>query len=309
MPGYLDGRVAIVTGAGRGVGREEALALAGEGASVVVNDLGGEHDGGGYSSAPADEVVAEIRARGGKAVASYESVADFQAAGRITQSAIDNFGRLDILVNNAGIFRDMPFYEMTEDDWDSLISVHLKGTFNTCRHAVPIMRAQQYGRIINTASSQWRNPEGKAAYAAAKGGIVSLTYDLAWELRNDGITVNALAPMAQTRAFRAADEAHQRNLQAGLLSEERLKQVDDRPGPEFVPPIVVYLSTEFAAAVTGCVFRAGAGKIGLYTHPTETRSIFRDYKKDGPWTVEELKEILPRSVLSEGSRAPHIPGS
>jgi NAD(P)-dependent dehydrogenase (short-subunit alcohol dehydrogenase family) len=307
MPGYLEGKVAIVTGAGRGIGRAEALALAAEGASVVVNDLGGDHLGGGASHSPADEVVQEITNLGGKAVANYDSVADFQAAGRMIQSALDNFGRLDILVNNAGVFRDVLFHEMTEDDWDSVIAVHLKGTFNTCRHAVPVMMAQRYGRIINTASSQWRNPEGRASYAAAKGGVVSLTYDLAWELRNEGITVNALAPMARTRAFLAADEAHHRNLEAGLLPSERLAQVDDRPGPEFVPPIVAYLASDLAANVTGCVFRAGAGKIGIYTHPTETRSIFRNYKKDGPWTVEELKDLLPSTVLAGGARAPFIP--
>ncbi len=307
MAGCLEGKVAIVTGSGRGIGRAEALALAAEGARVVVNDPGGSVEGTGGSHAPADEVVATIQSRGGVAVPNYDSVADYAAASRIVQTALDHFGRLDILVNNAGSFRDMPIWEMNEHDWDSIIAVHLKGAFNTCRHAIPFMRKQRHGRIINTASSQWRNPEAKAAYAAAKGGVVSLTYDLAWELRADGITANGIAPMARTRALEASDAAHHQNAKAGLLTEERLAEVNGRPGPEFVPPMVTYLASDAAASVTGCIFRIGSGKISLYSHPTETRSIFRNWRRDGPWTFEELKDLLPGTVLSEGSRAPYIP--
>lgn len=305
MGDLLKGKVAVVTGAGRGIGQAEALALAAEGASVVVNDVGSARAGGGSDGGPADETVAEIHRRGGEAVASYESVADYQAAGRIVQTALDVFGRLDVLVNNAGIFRDILFHEMTEDDWDSIVSVHLKGTFNTCHHAVPIMMKQRSGRIINTASSQWRNPEGRSAYGAAKGGIVSLTYDLAWEMRPYGVTVNAIAPMALTRSSSNTQEYHDYVTAAGL---KRNKPSDEanRPEPEFVPPMVVYLATDLAPEVTGCVFRVGAGKIGLYSHPSEIRSIYRNHKKDGPWPLEELRELLPSTVLQGNPRAPHI---
>jgi len=201
MGEYLKDKVAIVTGSGRGIGRAHAIALAAEGAKVVVNDPGVERNGSGGTQAPADEVVALIRENGGEAVADYHSVADFGQAEALIRTATDNYGRLDIMMNNAGVSRDGLFHQISEADFDTVVGVHLKGTFNTCRHAVPIMMEQGSGRIINTASSQWRNPEGRLIYAAAKGGIVSLTWDLAFELRNHGITVNAVAPMAQTRAF------------------------------------------------------------------------------------------------------------
>ena len=201
MGTYLKNKVAIITGSGRGIGRAEALAFAAEGARVVVNDVGVESDGSGGSKSPADEVVSEIRALGGEAVANYDSVAEYTSAAALINTALEAFGRLDVLVNNAAIFNDILFADLTEQEWDRMIAVDLKGVFNTCKHAVPVMIEQGYGRIINTASSQWRNPEGRAAYAAAKGGVVSLTWDLAWELRNHGITVNAIAPMATTRGW------------------------------------------------------------------------------------------------------------
>ena len=308
MGDHLKNKVAIVTGSGRGIGRAHAFALAAEGARVVVNDLGSERNGSGSSSAPADEVVAEIKKRGGEAVANHDNVADFEAARRIVKTAVDHFGRLDILVNNAGIFRHHLIHEMPEEAWDHVIAVHLKGSFNMCRHAAPIMMAQKYGRIINTTSSQWRNPEGRCNYGAAKGGIVSLTWDLAFELRNHGITVNAIAPMARTRrspggsAFR--DSLAGAGLERKKLSDE---QGDERGSPEYVSPIVVYLASDLASHVNGLVFRTGGGKIGLYTHPTAEAMIYRDWRKDGPWTIEELKTLLPATLLSGETKAPFIP--
>jgi len=306
MGDLLKGKVAVVTGAGRGIGQAEALALAAEGASVVVNDLGVERGGGGgVGGGPADETVAEIHKRGGEAVASYESVADYQAAGRIVQTALNIFGRLDILVNNAGIFRDGLFHEVTEDDWDNIVTVHLKGTFNTCHHAIPIMMKQRSGRIINTASSQWRNPEGRASYAAAKGGIVSLTYDLAWEMRPYNVTVNAIAPMALTRSSANTSDYASHVAAAGLTRNKPADEAN-RPAPEFVAPMVVYLATDLAPEVTGCVFRVGAGKIGLYSHPSEIRSIYRNHLETGPWPIEELQALLPSTILQGNPKAPHI---
>jgi NAD(P)-dependent dehydrogenase (short-subunit alcohol dehydrogenase family) len=307
MGDLLKGRVAIVTGGGRGLGREHALALAAEGASIVVNDLGVERDGTGGTGGPADEVVALIREGGGEAVANYESVANFDGAGRIVATAIDNYGRLDILVNNAGIFRHRLFWEMSEEDWDNVINVHLKGTFNTCHHAAPVMMAQGYGRIINTTSSQWRNPEGRANYGAAKGGIVSLTWGLAFELRNHGITVNAIAPMGATRA--SGDTTYRDMLlEAGLdRKKDPAEQGTNRTAPEFASPTVVYLATEQAKDINGIVFRVGSGKVGRYSHPTEMNTIYRDWKTEGPWPIAELEALLPNTLLAGDTKAPFIP--
>jgi NAD(P)-dependent dehydrogenase (short-subunit alcohol dehydrogenase family) len=307
MGDLLKGRVAIVTGSGRGLGRAHALALAEEGASVVVNDLGVERDGTGGAVSPADEVVAMIKENGGEAVASYESVADYASAERIVGTAIDTFGKLDILVNNAGIFRHKLFWEMTEDQWDTVINVHLKGTFNMCHHAVPLMMQQRYGRIISTSSSQWRNPEGRANYGASKGGIVSLTWALAFELRNHGITANAIAPMGATRA--SGDNSYRDMLADNGLDRKKdpTEQGDNRAAPEFVSPTVVYLASEQAKDVNGIVFRVGSGKVGRYGHPTEMNSIYRDWKNEGPWTMDELKDLLPNSLLAGETKAPFIP--
>ncbi len=303
----LEGKVAVVTGSGRGIGRAHAIALAAEGAKVIVNDPGVERDGSGGTVAPADEVVALIKENGGEATANYNSVADFEQAGQIIATAIDAYGQLDILVNNAGISRDGLFHQISPEDFAAVVGTHLKGTFNTCRHAVPLMMAQRSGRIINTASSQWRNPEGRAAYGAAKGGIVSLTWDLAFELRYHNITVNAIAPMAQTRGF--LNYSHPQVLaEAGIPAKKAGDELASaRPGGEHVSPIVVWLATDAASHVNGCVFRAGSGKYGIYTHPTEVRAVHKDWRNKGKWTPEELGRILPSSLLFDDSTAPFIP--
>lgn len=306
MGTYLKNKVAIVTGSGRGIGRAEALAFAAEGARVVVNDVGVESDGSGGSKSPADEVVSEIKALGGEAVANYDSVAEYDSAAALINTALEAFGRLDVLVNNAAIFNDILFVDLTEQEWDRMIAVDLKGVFNTCKHAVPIMIKQGYGRIINTASSQWRNPEGRAAYAAAKGGVVSLTWDLAWELRNHGITVNAIAPMATTRGWLQQDSYYKSVAEAGLELKKPKYEVN-RASAEYVPPMVAYLASDLASQINGRVFRIGSGKVGIYSHPTEVTSVFKDHTMQGPWTLEELEAILPSTVLAGDTKAPHIP--
>ena len=307
MGNLLEGRTAIVTGSGRGIGREHAIALAEEGANVVVNDIGVERDGAGGSRAPADEVVALIREHGGNAVASYDDVSDYAAAGNLVRTAVDNFGRLDILVNNAGTFQYRLFHELTEAEWDGLMGVHLFGAFNTCHHAVPLMMEQRYGRIINTASSQWRNPEGRANYGAAKGAIVSLTWGLAFELRNHNITVNAIAPMGATRGF--GDETYRDMLaNAGLdRKKDPAEQGTNRAGPEFVSPTVVFLASEQAGNVNGVVFRVGSGKVARYSHPTEERTLYREGGNETPWTLDELDVALPMTVMGGPTKAPFIP--
>ena len=303
----LAGKVAIVTGSGRGIGRAHAIALAAEGAKVVVNDPGVERTGAGGTTGPADDAVAFIRENGGEAVANYNSVADHEEAGQIIKTALDAYGRLDILVNNAGIMREGLFHEISADDFAAVVGTHLKGTFNTCHHAVPLMMEQRSGRIINTASSQWRNPEGRAAYGAAKGGIVSLTWNLAFELRYHNITVNAIAPMAFTRGL--VNYNHDEVLAAaGIPAKKAGDELPrNRPGPEHVSPMVVWLASDAASHVNGCVFRAGSGKYGFYAHPTEVRTINKDFRTKGKWTIEEVSRLLPSSLLFDGSTAPFIP--
>ena len=202
----LTGKVAVITGAGRGIGREEALLLAKHGAKVVVNDLGGHFDGTGQSRSPAEDVVKEIRSAGGEAVANFESVTDFKSAKRIVDCAIDNFGKLNIVVNNAGILRDRMIFNMSEEDWDSVVAVHLKGTFNVSRHATAYWREQHKagnvlnGRLINTSSdSGILGNAGQGNYGAAKAAVAAMAVIIDREMTRYGVTANAIAPVARTR--------------------------------------------------------------------------------------------------------------
>jgi NAD(P)-dependent dehydrogenase (short-subunit alcohol dehydrogenase family) len=299
----LEGRVAVVTGAGRGLGRAHALALAAAGARVVVNDIGTSLEGAGRSDSPANDVVAEIRAAGGEAAASFESVVDHAGARRMVEQALEEFGRLDIVVNNAGIVKQTPIDQLDEDEFDRTIAVHLKGAFNLCRHAVPHMKSQRHGRIINTASSQWRAPMGMPAYAAAKGGVVSLTWDLAWELKDFGITANAIAPFAMTR-MTGGDDVRGQAVKGQAVKVS--SQGEERTDAAFVSPLVVYLASDHAARVNGCVFRVGAGKVAKFSHPMEEAALSRDHRIHGPWTVEELAAQLPDTVFASSWSAPHV---
>src|SRR5436190_9442277 len=207
MGNRLKDRVAVVTGAGRGIGRGIALLLAEEGAAVVVNDLGVALDGSGRDTSAADETVAAIKAGGGRAVANYDSVADFRAAERIIATAVETFGRIDVLVNNAGILRDRMIFNMAEAEFDAVVAVHLKGTFNCSRHAAVHMRQQRSGRIISMSStSGLYGNTGQANYGAAKDGIAGLTRVVSRDLGKYGITVNAIAPAAQTRMIATVSE-------------------------------------------------------------------------------------------------------
>ena len=261
--GLLDGRVAIVTGAGRGIGREEALLLAKHGARVIVNDLGGGHDGGGADAGPAATVVAEIRAMGGEAAANTESVADWQAAARMVRQAIDTFGALHVVVNNAGILRDRMLFNMDESDVDAVLAVHLKGTFALMRHACVYWREQHkagttlQGRVINTSSdSGLLGNSGQTNYGAAKAGIAALTVIAAKEMARYGVTCNAVAPSAITRMTVDA-------MGRGAV-EQVPQQMIDAAGPGHVAPLVVWLASARAAHVNGEVFRAGNGRVNLF---------------------------------------------
>lgn len=297
----LEGKCAVVTGAGRGIGRAIALELAKEGARVVVCDLGTGRMGEGEDKAPAEEVVSEIEAAGGEAVANAESVSDFTAAGRMIQSCVDSFGKIDILVNCAGIVRDRMLHKMSEEEFDAVIAVHLKGTFNTMHHAAILMREQKSGRIINTASESWLGVvAGQANYAAAKGGIVSMTREAAGELGRYGTTVNAIAPMAATRMNMNDDVIanYKKMLENGVITQEIYDEMMNMPGPEYLAPVVAYLATDQAAGITGKVIACGGGKMALYSEPTIARALFKDYKKEGPWTIDDLARLVPGTLLS-----------
>lgn len=298
MSEVLKGKAAVVTGAGRGIGRAVALAMAAAGASVVVVDPGVARDGSGSDLGPADEVVAEIKSKGGKAVANYSSVADFKAAEEIIQSCVDNFGRVDIVVNGAGVLRERMIYNMTEDDWDTVIAVHLKGTFNVCRHACVKMREQRYGRIINVTSDAWRGSVGQCNYAAAKGGIVSLTRAIAREMGRYGVTANSIAPVAGTR-MTLNDQViagWKKRLEMGLMTKEMFDSLMAMPGPEFVAPMVVYLASDAAANINGRVFHIERGRAAIYCEPVEEKAIYK-LGDDGMFKVEELVDFVPKTLL------------
>jgi len=254
-----EGRVAIVTGAGRGIGREHALMLASQGAKVVVNDLGGDTTGEGADATPAQAVVAEIEGMGGEAVVNGGNVGDFDAAGEMVQQAIDTFGGLDIVVNNAGILRDRMMFSMSESDWDAVINVHLKGTFAPSHHAAVYWRERSKAgedndaRIINTSSpSGIYGNVGQTNYGAAKAGIATFSIIAAMELAKYGITVNCLAPAAYTRmtadlpGFDAMDEEQQ-----------------EKMGPRWIANVVSWLASPAAAGVTGRVFDVAGSRIGI----------------------------------------------
>ena len=293
--GRLDGKAAVVTGAGRGIGRAIAELLAAEGAAVVVNDVGSEVDGRGAGTSVADEVVAAIRERGGRAVASHESVADYAAAERIVATAVREFGAIDVLVNNAGILRDRMLFNMSEEEWDAVIAVHLKGTFNCTRHAAVHMRQQRRGRIISISSTSGvYGNSGQANYGAAKDGIAGFTRVVSRDLGRYGITVNAVCPGALTRMSQTVPQSarrtrNERGLETGF--EERGFPLRNF-GPENVAPWVVYLATDAAQNVNGQTFLVIAGLVALLGYPAPVRTI----QKDGRWTPEEIATIFPHTL-------------
>lgn len=297
----LKGKNAVVTGAGRGIGREAALVLAAEGARVVVNDPGVGRGGEGTDLTPADEVTAEIKKRGGEAIANHDSVADFTAAGRIVEGCVGTFGTIDILVNCAGVLRDRMAHNMTEEEWDVVISVHLKGTFNMCRHAAGHMRKQGFGRIVNMASAAWQGSVGQVNYSAAKGGIVSLTRTLARELGRKGVTCNAVVPMAATRLTIDDDvkAKFKKQLDEGEITPARYAELVDMPGPEHIARVIAYLATDAAANVNGLCVRSAGGTVGIYNEPKIVKIIHKNSEKFGLWEIDELEDLFPKILLSE----------
>jgi NAD(P)-dependent dehydrogenase (short-subunit alcohol dehydrogenase family) len=281
--GALDGKVAIVTGAGRGIGRGEALALAAEGATVVVNDLGTSLDGA-HEASPAQQVVDDITSNGGTAAANSEDVATWAGAQSLVASSLDQFGRLDILVNNAGVLRDQMSFKMDEDAWDAVIRVHLKGHFAPARFAAEHWRAQSKlgnesgGRVINTVSEAGLyGGTGQANYAAAKSGIAGMTIALARELKNYGVTVNAIAPRARTRMTETV---------LGDYGAPPEGDAFDEWDPDNIGPVVAWLASDDAADVTGQVFVAFGGRL----HLMEGWTMVSEIEQGERWSVSAIAD-------------------
>jgi 3-oxoacyl-[acyl-carrier protein] reductase len=297
MAERLKGKVAIVTGAGRGLGRAEALLLASEGAKVVVNDLGGSRDGTGGAASPADSVVGEIKGKGGEAVANYDSVTTAEGGENIVNTAVKAFGRLDILVNNAGILRDRMIFNMTAEEWDLVIKVHLYGTFNCTRPACVVMKQQKSGRIINTSSESGLGAVGQANYSAAKEGIVGFTRTVARDMGRYGVTCNAIRPRAATRLTIAPEmaEAIEKASAEGKPMPVGKELTAILPLPEEIAPFVIFLATDAAANINGCTFFAGGSQISLMSDPVVTKTI---YNKTGAFTLDDLLAIVPGSLAA-----------
>lgn len=302
--GLLDGKVAIVTGAGRGIGRGEALLLAREGAKVIVNDVGASTRGEGSDTTPAEEVVQEIKSFGGEAAANYSDVTSFSATKELFDQAIQQFGKLDVLVNNAGILRDRMVFNMAEDEWDAVIAVHLKGTFNTTRHASAYWRErskageQVSGRIINTSSpSGLYGNAGQSNYGAAKAGIAAFTVIVAQELQRYGVTVNAVSPSARTR-----------------MTEETFGQIAkpvegfDPMDPENIAPIVAYLASDDAAGITGQVFAVRGANIGLLEGWRPVKVIEKNDKWEPKELVDAIEQLVPGKKIQPDPMASRMAG-
>ena len=290
MVDRLKDRVAIVTGAGRGIGASIARLMASEGAAVVVNDLGGSVDGEGADDAPAREVVREIEAAGGRAVANFDDVSDYDASEQIIRTALNEYGQLDILCNVAGILRDRMIFNMTEAEWDAVIAVHLKGTFNTSKYASIYWRSERKGnyRLINfTSVSGLSGSPGQPNYAAAKLGIVGLTYSCANALGRYGVTSNAISPGAATRMGDTIppDRRRQLNSAQQQAAEDRAREMS----PDNVAPPVVYLASEESGWINGQVIGASGYQVSLFNTPETIRQI----QGKEPWTVDDMFQRMP----------------
>ncbi|MFN0093685.1 MAG: SDR family NAD(P)-dependent oxidoreductase [Dehalococcoidia bacterium] len=313
MAGLLEGKVVAMTGAGRGIGRECALLAASEGARVVVNDPGVNPDGSGNDDGPAAQVVAEIKAAGGQAVANFADVSTMDGGESVIKTALDTYGRLDGLINLAAILRDRMVFNLTEQEWDDVIRVDLKGHFTTLKPASVLMRQQRYGRIINYSSvSGLQGNSGQANYGAAKAGVAGLTRVAARDLGRYGITVNCIAPGASTRLTATVPQAS-RDLRAARgiaggggpapATQAAAEAAAAMRGPDMVAPMTVYLLLDEAWNINGRIFQVAGGSVGLLAdlYPP-MRNIF----KNGKWTLDELRTVVPQQLM-QGIQNPAPP--
>src|SRR5213078_3339267 len=281
----LKGKSVVITGAGRGIGREIALLMAKEGARVVVNDYGGTAAGTGGEKGPAEEVVNDIRKGGGEAVPNYDSVATMAGGQAIVKTAVEAFGRVDVVVNNAGILRDRMIFNMSEEEWDAVINTHLKGTFAVTRAAAPLMREQKSGRFINmTSTSGLVGNVGQANYAAAKLGIVGLTKVTALDMARYNVTANCISPFAWTRMIGTIPT----ETEAQKARVDKIKKM----GPEHIAPVAVFLASEAAKEISGQVFGVRGKEIMLFKHMRPIRNMHHDQG----WTPERLAEMFPGTL-------------
>ena len=290
--GMLDGRVAICTGSGRGVGAEVAKLMAANGAKVIVNDPGVGGGGEGGDKGPAEQIADEIRAGGGEASANFGSVTSFEDCVQMVAQARDEFGRCDIIFNPAGILRDRMFHKMSPDDWQAVIDVHLTGHFNVCRAAINLFREQEYGRVVMVSStSGLLGNVGQANYGAAKLGIVALARIMAMENASKGVRVNVICPSADTRMTRSVPTPKDPDMAAAR--DERLR----RSRADAIAPLCVFLASEQAEYVNGQVFHQRAGELSLYGMPQPVRMVHHN----GGWTPELIDEVAMPALSNQFS--------
>jgi len=297
MPGHLEGKVAAVTGGGRGLGREVCKAFARQGAAVVVNDLGVSLAGQKETVSPADDVAKEIKAAGGKASSNHMDISEPEGGEGLVNQAISEFGKLDILVNVAGILRDRMIFNMTVEEWDAVIKVHLRGCFCTMRPATAHMRERKFGRIINFSSNAAQGSPGQPNYAAAKAGILGLTFSTANSMQKYGVTCNAIWPGAATRMTDSIPAGRMPG--AGVITSETASGTPMDPAN--VPPIIVYLCSDEAGEVTGQCFGASGYRITRYTHMKPERVLM----SKGPWDVEDIFKSF-KQTLGVGLEPPRM---